>query len=419
MGASVIAEKITKLLINNKIEIASIQRDIVWNENKIKKFCEQLLEKPLFLSSIYSKEEDEKPIIYDGLQRISTLLIILNLMWEKDTNKITNDVDFERVSKLYFHNEKRQFEWDNVISQIKNNESEISNSQVYKNYKIIEKFYNDLDTKDKEIFIKNFKLSTWYYLCIPQDEDANEFYINVNSKGTLMRDKDIIRGFYADDDSKKSYERYNSLLNLIDGRYHKKFLQDVFNEISTDQKNEKYLDFYENSENAPSLSELENYAKCYGNMLKYSKYLMGRNFPTFVRIYLMNLEGSDILEIEKENLRKTVVYFLHLTIPLSRELGNGKFFSIVSPKFRLIKDTFDINILKETINSIFKECEKYTKNPIDLIKNYYIINFTRLQSKKPLKELRLWKVMRFCGKQPYPNLKKPSVLFLTTLTFRN
>ena len=157
MGASVIAEKITKLLINNKIEIASIQRDIVWNENKIKKFCEQLLEKPLFLSSIYSKEEDEKPIIYDGLQRISTLLIILNLMWEKDTNKITNDVDFERVSKLYFHNEKRQFEWDNVISQIKNNESEISNSQVYKNYKIIEKFYNDLDTKDKEIFIKNFK----------------------------------------------------------------------------------------------------------------------------------------------------------------------------------------------------------------------------------------------------------------------
>ena len=395
MGVSAISEKITGLLLNNKIQIASIQRDIVWNEGKIKKFCEQLLEKPLFLSSVYCKLtmddfDFEVPEIYDGLQRISTLLIICNLLY-KENPKTFNEY---KPAKMVFSNEKRQLEWDNVIYEINNENYEIINSQVYKNYKVIEKFYNDLDFKDKEIFIKNFKSSTWYFLCIPKDEDANEFYINVNSKGTLMRDKDIIRGFYADDDSKKSYERYNSLLNLIDGRYHKKFLQDVCKNISTKPTNEnteQYLDFYENSENKPTLSELENYSKCYSKMLTYSKYLMSRNFPTFVRIYLMNLENSNLLEIEKDKLRKITMYFLHLTIPLSRELGNGKFFSIVSPKFRTIKTHFSEESLKNVIHSIFDECKKYIKNPIDEIRKHYetTVDFYKLKHRELVNLLKL------------------------------
>ena len=126
-------------------------------------------------------------------------------------------------------------------------------------------------------------------------------------------------------------------------------------------------------------------------MLTYSKYLMSRNFPTFVRIYLMNLENSNLLEIEKDKLRKITMYFLHLTIPLSRELGNGKFFSIVSPKFRTIKTHFSEESLKNVIHSIFDECKKYIKNPIDEIRKHYetTVDFYKLKHRELVNLLKL------------------------------
>lgn len=291
--------------------IAPIQREVVWTQKKCRSFLEEILEKPVFLGSIYSQvitdeDKEEALCIYDGLQRISTLLLLWKVIFTEggaECEKFNYD---HHPVVLEFANPELQKDWDDV----QKNEFK-RNSQVRENYEVFKTMFSKYSENDKRSVREHFKNSCWYDLCIPETENPNNFYIAINSKGTLMSVKDVVRSFYPEE----NFQAYNRIIATFPNeRIQNAFFKDVYFYIRCEKADvSKIIELFEKSSEKPSLLQLKRFANAYLEMLGKAKNIFGGFLPLFAKKYLLQIELSDLSDREKEKESQKMIEFLTIT----------------------------------------------------------------------------------------------------------
>lgn len=256
------ADKVLKVLMHDKLEMASVQRPYVWTADKAIALAEDLIEKnknaPTFLGSIYSRTDviddygSEKTVIIDGQQRALTISLYVILLIKDLTVSGLTDC-YENIKKLKASNKVDRVSFEAII---KDDQSYLrtDKSTLSKTFKKLKKEYNTWTSDKKQKLWLGIHNALWYVNEVPENCSDTEFYKNVNSAGTIMADEDIIKVFFPDTEDEDSYEWYETLRgkfnNLTDKSIFLSFLNYIF------KKNDPYknsiIDFYE--ENAKTLN---------------------------------------------------------------------------------------------------------------------------------------------------------------------
>lgn len=348
--ANCVPERIIGFLGQIQISVAPIQRAVVWNSKKVKDIYDNLIKDPIFWGNIYSREitdEFDTPmqLIYDGLQRTSTLLLFWKVLFDDVKDSFTERY---KPAKLLFSNKNLQLDWDDI--QLNNFKRK---SILYKNYMTIKNAFNSEKKEIQDLLRNNFKKSTWYCLNIPDSVNPNEFYVTINSKGTLMSIVDIVRGFYPEN----NYQDYNNIMQNFKDSEQRLFLKDIANlSMSNKAFNIDVLGVFESDER-PSLEDLRKYANAYSKMLEFCKNLVGKFLPMEAKIYFSELDLSSLPDDEKNQKRDMMYDFLCLV----QYLPNG---GLSNNTFRQVFHTLTIDSSIDDLKIYFKKFLKSMKNLI-------------------------------------------------------
>lgn len=359
------ADKVLKVLMHDKLEMASVQRPYVWTADKAITLAEDLIEKnknaPTFLGSIYSRTDviddygSEKTVIVDGQQRVLTISLYIILL-VKDLQSIVNLNDcYENIKKLKASNNIDRASFNAIINDDKNY-IRTDKSALSKTFKKLKKEYSTWSPEKKQKLWLGIHNALWYVNEVPQGCSDTEFYKNVNSAGTIMSDEDVIKVFFPDTDDEDTYEWYESLRGnfneLLDKSIFLSFLNYIFEKNNHHKDN--IINFYEKNAKTLDRENLEKIANAFISL--YSDeyyYAFSRTYKRellwkMVDLYLSNNpEKDDILLKIKQFLALSDLWLESSICNTQTYIFNIELWRSLSPK---INNSITLSDLKQEIN---------------------------------------------------------------------
>lgn len=167
-------KKLEQMLEQNDLEIPEYQRPYKWNATHVVKLLDDIFEhvmtkeKQYRIGSVivHEHEKDKKLYIVDGLQRLTTISILLFCLDKKDTLLLNQEYK-HKISK------------DNIVY----------NKNVIENW--LSKF------QEKTIFLEKIKEKCEFVLFTVYDEDeAFQLFDSQNSRGKALEPFDLLKAFH-------------------------------------------------------------------------------------------------------------------------------------------------------------------------------------------------------------------------------
>lgn len=249
-------------------EIPSYQRGYRWERTQVKNLLDDIKQyydkdensnKNYYLQPIIiKKKEDQKYILIDGQQRLTTIYMIISYLLSNSniSNEIYN-IEYETIKETTDSNDKinLQKKISEYIEDLKNgtkNKKFNSLNEYYYNFAIeyIDEWYEKSNLKDKKLeflrFIKEKVKVIWYELEDTNKENENETFIRINTNKIKLTQADLVKAEFLRKDKKR--EETKNLLEL--GK--------EWDEIENKLFNEKFWYFISNKETKDRMTELLN-----------------------------------------------------------------------------------------------------------------------------------------------------------------
>lgn len=424
---------------NQKFIIPFYQRSFVWKNEKIINFLDEIkdlyidiyvnknqnIEKQMFIGTIYlRKNENKKYEIIDGQQRTTFFYFIreyfLNPRFDYSLSKLLAKAEmdfnlFQQDNNNYDLQEKIKNIQKNLINfkleSVSNEFERLYNNQT--NRDNLNKKLNVINKSFKEFF-KNlgssnniFKFINFFFerislieVKINNDEDINEIFSSINSKGKLLNTWDLLRnGIFkiALNSPDFNYLEAEDLLKVIDNKFNEEHKENII-KISPDdffyaytiyrskssftkkKTYQKFLELFSSKNSNFSIVDFKNeIVKFYQNFTNISDQTIIDEYKSFIyivkelnlkQIYmpflclLMENEFSDRNFIENIKFMKKLLTHIVLNITI-----DGKDQSLI--KGFLHKPNFIEAILKldyDSLDELLKASVFYEANE-KLIKN--------------------------------------------------
>ncbi|AJM71748.1 DUF262 domain-containing protein [Mycoplasma yeatsii] len=355
----------------NIIQIPLYQREYCWEEENVLTLLEDLKlrvedKKEHYFGMITTTEIKEdiytrKKRIIDGQQRLTTSLILIHYL-----KSICSDKSLLNPLKQQFgHEIKFEYEYENDLSEsmnilVKENDSskvyeKISSNNIKNTYRIIKEFF-----KDKNINFNDY-LDTFlnnFIFCISEFETNKnpsyemEIFENLNSKGTPLREFDLIKNLIISQKTNKDAKTKISDFNL-------KIIK-IFN---NDHRGIKKSDVHK---------QVEIFIKHFLTWKKYnakfSHYKLYKNFKNYLKD--LNISDDESFTNMLDELQKFAILFLGIEFPLEKEVGNKLWLRVIDQK--------DVHI--PYIFALFDKFSLFDKNKEKWNDNETILKYLKVLS---------------------------------------
>lgn len=360
-GAYKISEYIDDIK-NGNIKYPKIQRDLVWNFEKKKKFLKSLKRNHpigciILAEYNYDNGSDSETFIIDGLQRTSTLIeIYTNIFKFIETEEILKIIE-EYWIKFLNHSETsfNKIEFKELIEEIKkDNCKKNSIENVIENILQKNKFYIDenrvpIFKKIMEFTLRDIR-TTYnlddYQLLISFFSDTpdviSEVFVNINTEGERLKELDIIKA--------KCSNKINNYLLNDDERYE-------INSYVNEKIENMYKDVIGDILNVNNLEKSFD-INCY-DFVEYtlykSKLWENKNIKRLYGLQKSNLKIKDVTEL---------FFYFNFLISLyhQKEKSDKHSFVLSDDNFDLLNDLFKEHITsKELLNKYNKDIENSFK----------------------------------------------------------
>lgn len=339
-------------------QIPPYQRTYHWDVNDIKKLIRDVEKyiiekedqtKTYYLGSLITKRNKKDNIILvDGQQRVTTLILIgkilHSLISKKDTDKKFETIKLElrkiyqvetdEISKIKLNNLNN----NHILEKILNDtplEKNDENSNFYKNYLFLKKYFSKMSLEELIKYYKAFQRVSFACILLT-DEDEHLVFESINSKGKKLLQSDLIKNyiFFICGD-KNIFNYYNNVFLTYFADYKEELefyrlydsckrtkapesakngnkIYESFKEIYVDQNNEPKFDLSD-------LEDLKKFLSIYDfikklNISEATNYIINSSFSTyFPWIYnvLIYSKQEQLITFDKSDENKYVCDFLN------------------------------------------------------------------------------------------------------------
>lgn len=186
-----------------RYEIPIYQRDYAWTEPQIRQLILDIADYAKDKSNcnyyigtliVYERKDDYETIYetIDGQQRLTTLSIILNLLYNRK-----NDLDWFRGNILSFASRPKSTESLKLLSDLEKQVFDNPNMNIIQGYRDAEKALTQI-LKEKNLAEKDFVkyLANQVYILrvpVPRDTDLNHYFEIMNSRGEQLEKHEVLK----------------------------------------------------------------------------------------------------------------------------------------------------------------------------------------------------------------------------------
>ena len=253
----------------DKIVVPRYQRNYAWEKKNIKQLIDDLIrENNYYIGNIIVNDLDNNELeLIDGQQRMITIFLIYIALYNQN---IIGDIShILKNGQLKIDIENRiDNSGVNVMKSIQDDQlpSSIKKFNEVKRFNDIKKMIKGLEEKELESLVAHLKTAKIVEIKFLNAENlSHEMFVNLNTKGKPLEGIEIIKShlfkFLIKGNNSDFYkEEWYQMLELIDEKYHGKYLQNVglFESKSRKKATEKealnfLLDSIDNIDKAKSI----------------------------------------------------------------------------------------------------------------------------------------------------------------------
>ncbi|MDQ0568113.1 DUF262 domain-containing protein [Mycoplasma yeatsii] len=366
---------------NNEIEIPLYQREYCWEKENVLTLLEDLKsrvedKKEHYFGMITTTESKPDLSVYkkriiDGQQRLTTSLILIHYLKSVCLlNNLSNPLKEEFGYEIKF-----AYEYDNELSNDinlltkKNDSNEIikkfRNDSIKSTYRTIKEFFENEKQQNSNLNFNDY-LNTFlnnFIFCVSQFETYQnpsyemEIFENLNSKGTPLREFDLIKNLIisqkTDMDFETKIKEFNLQLNSLFENQHRPI---------------KKSDVHKQVENF-----IKHFLTWKKFNSKFSNYKLYKNFKIYLKT--LNISNDETFTNMLDELQKFAILFLSIQFPLESEIGNELWLRVIEQK--------DVHI--PYIFALFNKFSSFDKNSNEWNDNEEIWKYLKVLSSHLIK----------------------------------